>query len=364
MTDIDYDFIDICLKSGFPNICYFGYFELFLGVLFLVFNIYGFAKMTIFYRKINFENLVILLSIILLIVSLIDIIIDNRIVIYILIFIRIGIISLINFKFTSMSRGIVEIKYTWINKFLIIVNFLYLIALIILRILDRDDYVCYAYYLVELFAAILLTVYCCKFLNIIKNKLYNLNLKLKRESNISKENNDNIDTKENKEIDSIVSAKSHLSIPENKNTSLLFNYNIQVGDELFYAFKKKQLTLLYLANILCTVFECVCEIFLLIFDKSDKRDYIIFSFFFISLLHNIVTFFCFFWIIRKNYNRTDIVPIDNDIIDDEGLINDNFIAQEVQEVQKIETIRRLSNFDNHNNKIIQKKATYAVDDLE
>ena len=76
-------------------------------------------------------------------------------------------------------------------------------------------------------------------------------------------------------------------------------------------------------------------------------------------------FFLFlFCIIRKNYNRTDIVPIDNDIIDDEGLINDNFIAQEVQEVQKIETIRRLSNFDNHNNKIIQKKATYAVDDLE
>lgn len=363
MTDIDYDFIGKCLTSGYQKICYFGYIDLFIGVLFLAFNIYGFIKMTIFFRKLNFENLVILLSIIILIVSLIDIIVDSRIVIYISIFIRIGIISLINFKFTSISKGLVEIKYTWINTFVFIINVLYLIALIILKVLNKDDYVSYPYYLIELFAAIILTVYCCKFLHIIKNKLYYLNAKQKEGNKIIKENSNNLDKKEVKEKETTVSVKSHLSNIDHKNTYVIFSYNIQSGDELFYAFKKKQLTLLYLANILCTVFECACEIFFLIFIDGDKHDFFIFFFFLISLLHNIVIFFCFFWIVRKNYNRTDIVPIDNDEIDDEGLIDDNFIAQEVKEVQKLDTIRKLSNFDN-NDKNIQKRETYAVDDLE
>ncbi len=52
------------------------------------------------------------------------------------------------------------------------------------------------------------------------------------------------------------------------------------GDGLFYLIKKKQISLLYLGNILCTFFEFGFDFVITFILKDNPNNYIIFIFFF------------------------------------------------------------------------------------
>ena len=322
MSIKDFSLVKTCFKSNLSNICYFGYFDFFLGSVFLVLNCYGFIKMTKFYKNIKFENMLILLTLIQLIIFLISMFFVIGLLLYLFIFLQIIIICLINNKFTNMSKGFVKLKFVWLNKVIMIFNILYLLTLIVLYALKLDnDIIFCCYYILELIDAIILAVYCCKFLNIIKKKLYDKNRKSEsnpssggeRKSNVVKNTTDNI---------------------------ILFNFNSEEGDELFYIFKKRQLTLLYLANIICTILESGCIVGLMFIDSNDFILIIVFSYFFITVFDNIISFLCFFWIIRNQYNKSlNLNEIYSDTIDEEGLIDDRFIEEEVINIEKQKKIK-------------------------
>ena len=301
----NYNFLETCLNSSLPNICYYGFFNLLLGVVFAIFNCYGFIKMTRFFHKIKFENMLLLLSLIQLILFLIAMVLVYSIFFYLFIFIQIGIILLINKKFVNLSKGFLDIKLPWLNSMIIIINIIYLVSLIVLYALSLDNYISRYYYIIELISSILLTIYGCKFLNLIKKKFIN-DKKLQTNTKTSSENT------EIKNLDNFISTS---------------------GNELFYIIKKKQLTILCLSNIIFTIIEFSIEISFIFIESPEINHILIYVYFSISLLHSIIIFFSFYWIIREQYNKSvNLSDIDSDN-DDNNLIDENYIEEEIINIE-------------------------------
>ena len=301
----NYNFLETCLNSSLPNICYYGFFNLLLGVVFAIFNCYGFIKMTRFFHKIKFENMLLLLSLIQLILFLIAMVLVYSIFFYLFIFIQIGIILLINKKFVNLSKGFLDIKLPWLNSMIIIINIIYLVSLIVLYALSLDNYISRYYYIIELISSIMLTIYGCKFLNLIKKKFIN-DKKLQTNTKTSSENT------EIKNLDNFISTS---------------------GNELFYIIKKKQLTILCLSNIIFTIIEFSIEISFIFIESSEINHILIYVYFSISLLHSIIIFFSFYWIIREQYNKSvNLSDIDSDN-DDNNLIDENYIEEEIINIE-------------------------------
>ena len=327
----NYNFLETCLNSSLPNICYYGFFNLLLGVVFAIFNCYGFIKMTRFFHKIKFENMLLLLSLIQLILFLIAMVLVYSIFFYLFIFIQIGIILLINKKFVNLSKGFLDIKLPWLNSMIIIINIIYLVSLIVLYALSLDNYISRYYYIIELISSIMLTIYGCKFLNLIKKKFIN-DKKLQTNNKTSSENT------EIKNLDNFISTS---------------------GNELFYIIKKKQLTILCLSNIIFTIIEFSIEISFIFIESSEINHILIYVYFSISLLHSIIIFFSFYWIIREQYNKSvNLSDIDSDN-DDNNLIDENYIEEEII---NIENQNQLKDEDEKKRKLTHK--SLVEDDLD
>ena len=316
-------FKDLCFKSGLPNMCIFGFVDIFIGLVFLVFNALAFIKMTKFFGQICFENMILLISSIQLLLLLIEMILFSNILIYLFTCFQIVEIYLINNKFIGISKGIMKLKYDWINIVLLIINICYFISLVTIDIIKPDlKHVNYIYYFIELFSVILLTFYCCKFLNIIKNKLYN-----KRTQSSNSTDND----KKEKDI-----ASKKINEMKNIYFFNLFYFDSEEGNETFYTIKRKQLTLLYLCNFICSIFECSLEVCVVFIKIDDKQNLMLISiYFFISLIHNIIIFFSFYWVVRGQFNseNLNILYNDDEETDEGGLIDDKFIEEEVINIQ-------------------------------
>ena len=347
-------FVENCFSSCFENICLFGFFDLFIGVLFLCLNAYAFIQMTKYYRKLNFENTILLISFAQLILFLIIMILYYQEVIYIFHFLQISVICLINRKFVKLSRGFIKLKYDWINYVIIAFNIIYLISRFVVDILEKNElcdsslgkYFSFSYYFIELMASILLTVYCCKFLNIIKQKLY----KARKESKILQQN----DTLQN----SINSGN------DNKKSLILFNFNNDDengNEELFYEFKKKQLRLLFLVDIIATVNECAIDLCIILIDSKFIYDLFYYISCLISLFHVFVIFLSFYWIIRRQYNSDKRNNEDNEIFGESDLIDNNFIEKEIKTIET-------QNIKNEINKSVtdtlKKQKSYLNEDFD
>ena len=109
------------------------------------------------------------------------------------------------------------------------------------------------YYLLEIFSSCLMSYNCCVFLQIIKRYQLDMN-EIQKIKEYNKEN-------------------------ENINSPTFLKFNM-VGDGLFYLIKKKQISLLYLGNILCTFFEFGFDFVITFILKDNPNIYIIFIFFF------------------------------------------------------------------------------------
>ena len=125
---------------------------------------------------------------------------------------------------------------------------------------------------------------------------------------------------------------------ENKNTTLDVQQNKQnflginlIGDGLFYLIKKKQLSLLYLGNIICSFIEFILDICMNL--KSDYLYYFYFIFFFICFIHNSNIFISFYFIIREQYSSKKEKYSYNNDIHNENIIDDKFIEEEATHIE-------------------------------
>ena len=333
-------FYSKCFISNFEHICYFGYLVLLFGLLLLIFNISAFIKMTKYYGKMNFENTILLLSSIQSIMILIQMIITRNYFICFFLFIQILSIYLINNKFKKISVGFITIKYVFINKIILLTNAVYLIIYNISNISKtslNNFYLNIFYYLLEIFSSFYLAYHCRIFLGYIK------------QSKLLKGNpNNNNDTINKNPI-------------KKKKSDQLLTLNA-VGDGLFYLIKKKQLSLLYLANIICSILEFIFDI-IIFFMNKEKTAFNIMNYIydFIFLIHNSIIFICFYWIIKEQYSSKPEKYLNNNEESSDALIDEKYIEEEQSIIE--EENKRINKYLNDDKKFIR-KATSDSNDSE
>ena len=129
-----------------------------------------------------------------------------------------------------------------------------------------------------------------------------------------------------------------------KSEHFVFSFYSQ---ELFFMVRKKQITPLYIVNLLCSFIQMIfifLKSFILtdIFSKKDNKivstdeGYIIYYIYLLSYFLNImINFICFYWMIREQYNQSDIKinkKKDNKILDEDFIIRESI--QSSKEVTK------------------------------
>ena len=352
-------FYDKCLTSHFPTTCSAGFSVLTFGFIFFTLNSLAFIKMTNYYGKMNFENTVLLLSSIQSVMLLIEIMIAKNVLISVFIFIQILSMCLINFKFNKISKGFVKLKYNYLTKIVLSLDIIYLfvfITIFIIESLNHIDNILYYlssfYYLLEIFSSFLLSYYCCVFLGIIKkiDKKKNQNIfndyYRRKITNLSDNINNNIKNEET----------------TNKSSSAKFN---MVGDGLFYLVKKRQITLLYLGNILFSFFALGFDTtmtFVITDEKKDIYQYIYYTYFLFCFIHNSINYISFYWLVREQYKKLPDVDKD-DIIEEEKenkLINSKYIEEEIINIENEN--KRISKYIDDDKKIKRIETTDSFGD--
>ena len=103
-----------CFNNNYSSICIFLLYNFCFCLASLGINGFIFFQMTKYYRKLNFDNIIVLLNFLDLIIFLINMNYSEiRIFYYIFIFIRILIICIINLNFVKASEEFLKIKYLW-----------------------------------------------------------------------------------------------------------------------------------------------------------------------------------------------------------------------------------------------------------
>ena len=294
-------FLSKCFLINCDKSCYLGYVFFFIGIIIMILNLFAFLKMTRYYGKMNFENTILFLSFIQSVVLLIQMISSFNILICVFFFIQILSMCLLNNKFRKISRGFITFKYEKVTKAIIAINIIYVIIYIIICILGYSldlIYLSLFYYLLEIVTSFFLAYHCCVFLSLIKQDKSN----------------------ENK--------NTTLDVQQNKQNFLGINL---IGDGLFYLIKKKQLSLLYLGNIICSFIEFILDICMNL--KSDYLYYFYFIFFFICFIHNSNIFISFYFIIREQYSSKKEKYSYNNDIHNENIIDDKFIEEEATHIE-------------------------------
>ena len=294
-------FLSKCFLINCDKSCYLGYVFFFIGIIIMILNLFAFLKMTRYYGKMNFENTILFLSFIQSVVLLIQMISSFNILICVFFFIQILSMCLLNNKFRKISRGFITFKYEKVTKAIIAINIIYVIIYIIICILGYSldlIYLSLFYYLLEIVTSFFLAYHCCVFLSLIKQDKSN----------------------ENKNTTSDV----------RQNTQNFLGINL-IGDGLFYLIKKKQLSLLYLGNIICSFIEFIIDICKNL--KPDYFYYFYFTFFFICFIHNSNIFISFYFIIREQYSSKKEKYSYNNDIHNENIIDDKFIEEEATHIE-------------------------------
>ena len=387
-------FYEQCFQK-FSNICYFGYVVLILISILFLLNLYAFIKMTIYYRKFNFENTILLISTIQSSALVIEVIMYKKILVSIFLFFQIISMCLINFKFKKISKGFVEIKYNKVSRIVVIIDIVFLFIYLILSLTPavKGEYIFQIpYYLLEIFSSFTLAYVCLIFLRLIKQFELNqknaknddgkndlkIDIKIEDEKNDTKnvtqksdetknDNPNNDDSKKDipksedskndntKNGDSTndgtkndgsisdVSKNGDSTNDDSKNGDLTNDEKIDsknnpnflklnmVGNGLFYLIKKRQISLLYLGNIICSFLELILDI---VVEIKTTLSYISYIYFLICLVHNSIIFISFYWLIRAQYKRKVLQVAENDMNEPiEKLIDNEFIEGEATNIK-------------------------------
>jgi hypothetical protein len=346
------NFIDRCSKYSLSDeSCIMGIIIFVISFIPLFFNVYAFAKMTIFYKKLNFENSIILIAAIEIFILEFTLTTSFDIFLQFFFFLQIFSISWLIKKFSNLIKDIKSIfKKNILFISINIINLVIFIVYIICMIrAEKNIYILNLIYKIFYFISTCLLGYICIFMNrlILKHKLeylenYN---NLFEPYLLIMDNNDLIDfeslnsdgTKENS--NNINSSNKNDNINENQKEY------IKKG-EVFYHIKKRQNKCLFIINSLCSFLELI---FTIIRYFSINEDFlediykivpltllseILFYFFILICFINVsAIFFSFYYYIRRQYSRNPKVYKKRL---SKKLFDDAFIEEQKQKEDKIE----------------------------
>ena len=327
------NFIIQCIYSSIiDESCILGTSVLIISIILLMLSILALYKMTRFYKKMNFENTIILLSILqtiimqLVLISLYDIFFESFFLL------QIFIISLIIRKFRILAK---EPK-TFFDKngFFIILNVLNVLIFCIypfyLNIFKGHHlYVKLFYRIFHAITTCILSYYCCFFIkltakykeNYINSYYFFYEAKIsENDNNDNNENNDNNDNNDNTDTN-IESNNNNDKDKENNDETDKSKTKSKIlkkdkkGEE-FYRKKKKQISYLYIVNLFCAFFE-ICFTILRNFilhnhyvdddyrtiPNTTGGDILYYIYLMVCICNVSVNYLCFYYSIRHQYSK-------------------------------------------------------------
>ena len=337
----DDNIFEVCIKDKFANVnCIFGLVEFISSFALLIITIIGLVKMIKYYDSFNFEMCLVIFSIFQILLMDMIIITPHDFLFELFFVTQLLVISLIIRKFIKIIRN-QKLKE---NVIFIIINVINL-AIFVFFILSLFDLFLTDTYLYIRFSSrifyFLITV-CLAFL------CRSLIQKLEKYE------------KKSETFDLFLRKNTAKT---SKSEHFVFSVYSQ---ELFFLIRKKQLTPLYIVNLLCSFIQML---FILLgtfvltnmfFKKNNKivstdTGYIIYYIYLLSYFLNImVNFICFYWMIREQYNQPDMkMPQkkDNKILDEDYIIRES-----------IRTTQELSNsilLEEKDKKTAKQKSLYS-----
>ena len=314
--------ITICFNNNniLNNLnCLLGAFEIILSLIFIIFIIYGLIKLLNYYEKINFETVLLLVSIIQIILLDIIIIIPHDLLFDFFFFLQICHISLIRKFIKLIKQDSSQYKENLIFTIIILVNVfifsLYLLSLLDIFLNNIYLYIQSSIRIYYFLTAIFLTFLCRELIK--KIKIYEK-------------------TNESYEI----KLKSKDSLYSNTNNSNKVVLSFQNNEWMYFLMRERQIVPLYVLNLICSFIQMsfiLSKQFILndIFKKNEYRvisltnkGYIIYYIYiFICFLNALVNYFSFYWIVRHQYNsNNDISKLNRN--KKRKIIDNNFIQRE------------------------------------
>ena len=317
------NFIDKCNNVSLSDeSCIMGTIIFTISFIPLFSNVYAFVKMTMFYKKLNFENAIILISAIE--IFILEFAITTSLDIFLQLFfcIQITTISLLIKKFSNLIK---EMKSIFKNNiFFILVNVINTIIIVLyivfMIIPENNIYVINLLYKIFYFSSTCILSYSCIFMNSLISKhkqefidnydsFFDPNLLL------------NIDNTDMSDLGSIVNLTNDGVKSNSDKSNAIGNDSESKIDrerkgEQFYHIKKKQNRCLYIINLLCSSIELsftIIRYFILHDDFLEDKFKIIpltlvseiffYVYIFICFVNVSVIFFCFYYYIRRQYSR-------------------------------------------------------------
>ena len=319
----DDNIFEICIKNNFSNInCIIGSIEFISSFVILALTILGLIKMIKYYDKFNFEMCLLLFSIFQILLMDMIIITPHDFLFELFFVTQLFLVSLIIWKFLKIIKS---------NK---------LRENIIIFLINIINILIFIFFVLSLFELFLADIYLyIRFTSRIFYFLTTVNLAILCRALIKK-----LDKYETKNETFDLFLRKYNTKNSVKSEHFVFSFYSQ---ELFFMVRKKQITPLYIVNLLCSFIQMIfifLKSFILtdIFSKKDNKivstdeGYIIYYIYLLSYFLNImINFICFYWMIREQYNQSDIEinkKKDNKILDEDFIIRESI--QSSKEVTK------------------------------
>ena len=343
----DNNIFEVCAKNSFPNInCIFGLVEFISSFALLILTIIGLVKMIKYYDSFNFEMGLVLISIFQILLMDMIIIAPHDFLFELFFVTQLLVISLI------------------IRKFLQIIKFEKIRENVIFIIINVISSAIFVFFMLSLFNVFLTDIYiyirlCTRFFYL----LITVNLAFLCRTLIKK-----LDKYEKKhETFDLFLRKNTTRTSCAKSEHFIFSVYSQ---ELFFLIRKKQVTPLYIVNLICSFIQMMFILlssFVLsdIFYKKDYKlvstdtGYIIYYIYLLNYFLNImVNFICFYWMIREQYNQPDIVEQKNNA---NRILDEDYIIRESMQTS-LQTSQELGKsilLDEKEKKSLKQKSLYS-----
>ena len=338
----------------------------------LFLNVYAFAKMTMFYKKINFENGIILISAIEIFILQFALTLSFDFLLQSFFFLQIITISLLIKKFSNLFKDMKSIFKK--NIFFILLNIINLsifILYIVFMIKSHEKI-----YIINLSYKIFYLISVCilSFICIFTNKIISQHKKeyIENYNNFFDPNLLNIENNELNElgrIDYDDDVDYNIGSSSNSNNKDINNQSNEKAKkqkgERFYHIKRKQNKCLFLINLICSIIELAFTfIRFFVLDKeflnhkykiiaiTFRSEIIFYVYILICIINISVIFFCFYFYIRRQYSADTKVfkkhpskqIIDDDFIEEQKMQeDDNDMNENI--ITKKELNRKKSSLD-------------------
>lgn len=280
----------VCSDNNFSNLnCILGSSEFILSFVILFFTIIGLKDMIKYYDKFNFEISLLLFNVFQIILIDIIIITPHDFLYELFFLIQPFIISLIIRKFIKIVKNNIlreNLIFIVVNIINIIIFTLYILSLLEIFLSNIYLYIRFSSRIFYFLLTVNLAILCRSLINKIEK------------------------CKINSESYDLLLKKSITENECKKSEHFVVSF---YSNELFYMIRKKQITPLYILNLICSSIQLLFILFknFILTDYftkieykliSTNEGYIIYYIYLLTFFLNImINFICFYWIIREQY---------------------------------------------------------------